>query len=610
MVVELQRFGGLRLEKRDLATSPDSSNPGNPEGVPTGRASRENRKEDHCPALGRLQSWVSPSLAALLGAAVVLSLFGLAPLNPRNEGWLWTELGVDPPQLWLGWTYFRHAPWAMPPGANPDYGLELGSAIYFADAIPLLALPLKALRGLVEVPQYVGPWLLACGVLQGLVGWRLVGLTTRDPLARACGAGLLVLQPLLVHRMTGHTPLAGQWTLLAALFLALRPVEQEGRQGLAWAALLMTTSLVHSYLLAMLAPLWAADWLRRAWVGRERRWLALEAVGVPSAVLAALWTGGFFTLHGGYGTGPGHQWGTYGHWSFDLLGFIDGGVWSSLLPDLPDTGHWEAGSSYLGLGGVLLLAAGALAWLKRPAPLPSHLWPLAAALLALLAFAVTHRVTIAGHTWTLFTPPPRVLALLEILRNSDRMVWPLAYALMVGAIATLGRVWGGRRTGWLLLGMLGLQAADVGPQLVKIHELVAAAPAAVPQPLSDPFWTAAARRYARVRAVPAENLGEGWADIARFAALAGLPTDAIYMARVDSAAEAALQAKMAALLTSGTFEPDTLYVLRDEASLAMVRASHVAGRDLILEADGYWVLAPWWCEHNAAAGCTARPGQG
>ena len=67
---------------------------------------------------------------------------------------------------------------------------------------------------------------------------------------------------------------------------------------------------------------------------------------------------------------------------------------------------------------------------------------------------------------------------------------------------------------------------------------------------------------------------------------------------------------MAAALTSGTFEPDTLYVLRNEASLAMARASHVAGRDLILQADGYWVLAPWWCEHNAAAGCAARPGQG
>ena len=251
-------------------------------------------------------------------------------------------------------------------------------------------------------------------------------------------------------------------------------------------------------------------------------------------MLAALWTGGFFTLHGGYDTGPGHEWGTYGDWSFDLLGFFDGGA--MVQPAARPAGYRSLGSrqqlSWSRRGAALGGRSPGLGWGGRHA-LPCRLWPLAAALLALLAFAVTHRVTIAGHTWMLFDPPARVLAALEILRNSDRMVWPLAYALMVGAIATLDRVWGGRRTGWLLLGMLGLQAVDVGPQLVKIHGLVAAAPAAVPQRLSDPFWTAAARRYARVRAVPGENLGEGWADIARFAALAGLPTDAIYMARVE-----------------------------------------------------------------------------
>src|SRR5690349_21583342 len=154
MVVELKQFGDVQFETRQVASPPNSSMPGSPERLPTGRTSRDDHKQHVRPALGRLQGWIIPLVAALLGAAVVLSLFGLAPLNPRNEGWLWTELGVDPPQLWLGWTYFRHAPWAMPPGANPDYGLELGSAIYFADAIPLLALPLKALRSLVEVPQY------------------------------------------------------------------------------------------------------------------------------------------------------------------------------------------------------------------------------------------------------------------------------------------------------------------------------------------------------------------------------------------------------------------------------------------------------------------------
>jgi hypothetical protein len=194
------------------------------------------------------QPWISVWVAAMLGAAVVLAVLGLAPLDPKNQGWLLAgPLGPDPVQLWLGWTYFRHAPWAIPPGANPDYGMELGTAIYFADAIPLLALLLKALRGVLDIPQYAGPWLFVCGLLQGVLGWRLVGLATRTPLARACGAGLLAVQPMLINRTVGHIPLAGQWTVLAALFLALRD-EHGVRQSAAWAALLAVTSLLHSYL--------------------------------------------------------------------------------------------------------------------------------------------------------------------------------------------------------------------------------------------------------------------------------------------------------------------------------------------------------------------------
>ena len=547
---------------------------------------------------------ISAGCAALLGGAVDAVVFGIATANPRNQGWLWA-VHVDPVQLWLGWSFFRRAPWGLPPGANPDYGLELGTAIYFADAIPLLALPLKALRGVLEVPQYVGAWLLACGVLQGLLGWLLVGLATRNPLARACGAGLLVLQPMLIHRMLGHTPLAGQWTLLAALLLALGHGRGR-RQGLAWAVLLGVTGLVHSYLLAMVMLLWAADWLRRFRSGPDRAGLVAEAAAGTGSVLAALWAAGFFLLRGGYNTGPGHEWGSYGSWGFDLLGFLDGGAWSAILPDLPDPGHWEAGSSYLGLGGLLLLLAGALALLRRPSPLPRRLWPLAGALLLLLAFAVTHRPAIAGHAWTAFTPSARVLSALELLRNSERMVWPLAYALMLGSVAAAARAWGGRRTGLLLLALLALQWADLGPGLVERHRAFAAAPAGVPQRLSDPFWTDAARTYARLRAVPAANLGEGWEALAPFAASAGLPTDAIYMARVDPAAVQALRVKVAAILASGAYEPGTLYVLRDEASLALARATHDAARDLILQADTLWVLAPGWCAGHRRAGCSAE----
>jgi hypothetical protein len=537
-------------------------------------------------------------VAALFGAAVMLALFGPRPLDPGNQGWLWGELGVDPLQYWLGWTYYRQTPWHWPPGANPEYGLELGSAIYFADPVPLIAMPLKALRELLEVPQYIGLWLLACAVLQGLIAWRLIGLATRDPLARACGAGLLALQPMLMHRMTGHTPLAGQWLLLLALLLALRP-ERTGREGFTWVALLPVTALVHSYLLVMAGAIWGADWLRRAGIEPGRggwRGAALEAVAVPGAVLVVLWLIGFFLLHGGHGNGPGSDFGTYGTWSFNLLGFLDPDDWSALMPNLPDTGHWDGlGSSYLGLGGLLLLAAGALAFALRPAPLPRRLWPLAAALLVLLCYAVTHRVALGGHVWVLFEPPAWFMRPAAALRNSIRMAWPLAYALMFSAILACVRTWGGRRTGWLLLGLLALQWVDLQPGIAARGVAAAAAPRPVPERLSNPFWAEAVRRYGRVRCTPAANIGPGWNSVGVLTARTGaVPTDCIYLARVDDAALAALREKVAEVLRSGAYEPDTLYVLRDETSQALAQASYDPTRDLLREVEGFWVLAPGW----------------
>ena len=79
---------------------------------------------------------------------------------------------------------------------------------------------------------------------------------------------------------------------------------------------------------------------------------------------------------------------------------------------------------------------------------------------------------------------------------------------------------------------------------------------------------------------------------------AGVPTDCIYLARVDDAAVAALRAKVAGSLASGTYEPGTLYLLRDAESLALARASHDPVRDLLLQADGHWVLAPGWRERQ------------
>lgn len=518
--------------------------------------------------------------AALLGGAMILAIFGTHIVPPSHTGWMLSgQVGPDPVQYWLGWTYFRLSSWMVPPGLNPMFGMEIGSSIFYADSIPLLAFVFKALRSVVHVEQYWGMWLVACGALQGWLAWRLIGRITEAPLARLAGAMIFVLQPMLLNRMGGHFALSAQWLVLWGLLLVLSPA---GRwRALGWAGLVLAASLIHSYILPMVLALWVADW----W---QRRSLA-EAALVPAAGLAGLWAAGFFVL------GAGHGNAQYGTMQLDLIAPFDPAFWGSLLPDLPDPEHPESGSSYLGLGAILLLPFLLLVPPRR------RLVPLMVVLGAMLLFAISHRVTIGGAELLTLPLPERLVTLLGMLRCSERYFWPLAYALILAGMAGLLRAFGPRWGGLALLALLAIQAVDLRPGYARIAHYFPPTPAELPLRLADPLWAEAAQRYNAVRLVPAGNQGRGWEEVAVFAASHGMATDAIYLARADAGAIARLQADVMARLAEGRHERGMLYVLRDAAALEAARAGVQEGRDRLLRLDGFDVLAPDWAVTSTVA---------
>ena len=551
-------------------------------------------EERMSPAAGGAKSkaWLGATGAALMGMAVVWYVFGGHILPPSHTGWMLTgTIGPDPVQYWLGFTFFKRSPWMWPPGLNPAYGLELGSSIFYADALPLLAFFFKALHPVVEVSQYWGFWLFACGALQGALAWRLLGLATENPLARLAGSALFVMQPALLNRMGGHFALSAHFLLLAGLWLC--PARGAGsRRALLWAGLVLLTSLIHSYLLPMVLGLWAADWLARAVARRGPALLAAEALAVPLSGVAGLWAAGFFVLR----TGHGGEGARYGEMQLDLLAPFDPSFWGAFLPDLPGPDHLEVGSSYAGLGVLLLLVAAGLAWLRRPLRGLSARWPLLlAALLAMLAVAVTHRVSIGGWQVELFALPSALVEPAAALRASERFLWPLAYALLVAAVAALAHGIGGRRAGLVLAALAVVQFVDLQPGFARLDRFFPVGPAVAPLRLSDPFWAEAAHHYRRVRVTPNGNQAPNWEEVAVYAATLGLATDGVYLARIDPARVLALNAEMAARLAEGRHEPATFYALGDDAALERARQGMDPSRDLLERFDRIWVLAPgWW----------------
>jgi hypothetical protein len=212
----------------------------------------------------------------------------------------------------------------------------------------------------------------------------------------------------------------------------------------------------------------------------------------------------------------------------------------------------------------------------------------------MLLFAISNRVAIGGHVLMEIPLPGPLMRLADMLRASERFYWPLAYAALFGGIALVALRLPMRQARLVLGIALALQVVDVDAGMARFRALVAQAPRQAAERLPDPFWSQAALRYGRVRAVPAANFGADWEPVARFAARHRLPTDVVYLSRVEAAALRRLNARTIADLDAGRWEPGTLYILRDEDALRLVLQNTNPSRDLLAIVDGLQVFAPDW----------------
>lgn len=537
----------------------------------------------------------------LLGVVAFFALGGAGILAPGRVGWL---AQGDLAQSYLGWAFFRDTPWAWPPGASPAYGLEIASSVYYSDSIPLLALFFKSIEAALPATfQYFGLWVLLCLMLQAWFAWKLAGLASRDLVFRTVAVLLLVMAPPMLNRMGGHMALVGHWTLLAGLYLCLRP-RQPG-QWRAWALLVAVAMAVHAYLFVLVGALWVTD-LARRWVDDRRRHVAhfrvgawKEAAAVVGAALLSAWLSGLFTVSG---RGMGAQ--GFGHYKMNLLAPLDGAGWSALgLRFATAAGEYE-GFNYLGAGVIAMALLALVLYVRHRATLAwtTRHSALLAMAVVLVLLAVTHVVGLGAMQGAL--PLPAKLA--DKLRGmpvqaTGRVFWVVYYLIIVAALFTLARTLRPMPLRLVLLGVLALQLIDLYPGLANMRQLnLARASMMPPSDLHSPFWEQAAAKYRDVRHLPTRVIAPGWESVAFLAQQHRMGTDVVQVARLDVRPFWALEQRKRAQLFEGEPAADSLYVLGEEM-LDLARAALVDPRDALFRLDGRIVLAPQW-------GTTLPPG--
>ena len=80
----------------------------------------------------------TPFIPLLFGSVFFYLIVGFGPLNPENLSWIFGRF--DPPQHYLGWVFYRYAPWTFPIGLSPNFGMDISSSIVYTDSLPLMAI--------------------------------------------------------------------------------------------------------------------------------------------------------------------------------------------------------------------------------------------------------------------------------------------------------------------------------------------------------------------------------------------------------------------------------------------------------------------------------------
>nr|WP_246514074.1 DUF6311 domain-containing protein [Neoroseomonas soli] len=410
----------------------------------------------------RAETALSYGFALLLGAALVLLTFPADFLLPQ-AGSPWAPQG-DAAQHAIAQRYFLGDAWRWPPLAVRNLIPPEGLNIAFADGIPLLALPLKAMRGVLpEGFHGIGLWYGIAWLLQPVAAvWCLRGTGERRVLPAIAVALAASAMPAFINRY-GHAALTGHFTLLVALGLYLRLVRASSAAR--WAVAVgaaVATLLVHPYLgamvLALLGAVPATLLLRR-----DRRWIG-AAVGVAVAAGAVGGTMAAFGYLGAAGDGG------YGDFALNLLS----PVWphrswilgALAAREIDATGHggWE-GYNWLGAGLLAgILAVAVLAPRQAVQALRRHAG-LVLVLFGLTLLAVSFRV---GAGERIVLDLGEAPGFLQQFRASGRFFWPVGLALLVGTVALLARLPRFGTAAVLLLALL--QFADAAPNRAAIRD--------------------------------------------------------------------------------------------------------------------------------------------
>lgn len=428
-------------------------------------------------------------LCALLGTVTFVFIYGVHILNPTYTDWLLTSEDGDLTQHYIGWKFYRHASWRFPFGLIDTMAYPNETSVIFTDSIPLFAFTFKLFRFLLPARfQYFGWFGLMCFMLQGALGAKLVKKYLNSSLGVVLGGMLFVLSPVFIDRMYWMTSLAAHFLCLIALLFIVYYDEvyyRTKKAVIGWGVLGILCAGIHIYFLPMCGIILLGFMLMDV-VKRSKKWQALLPLGAYLAGAAVT-----VFLFGGFGSGMKAGNDGLGYYSYNLNGLFNPHGWSAYLKDMFYTDSQYEGFAYLGLGVLALLLFAAVLWLGNNLPgrvkqasekqggntiavwCRKHICGIVWTLIIILTLTVSVSNVVMYNDKVLWeiALPEAIYKLWSVFRATGRLIWPVVYLLVLGAVCMDGKLVNARTKNLMLAVCLLLQIMDIKGMLASKNEI-------------------------------------------------------------------------------------------------------------------------------------------
>ncbi|WP_284650989.1 DUF6311 domain-containing protein [Flavobacterium terrisoli] len=522
---------------------------------------------------------------------------GFEKFNPANISWLF-EARMDWSTHYLGWGFFRDAPWQFPLGSIDNYYYPIGTNIGFTDSIPLMAILLKTISFLLPANfQYFGLWLFICMFLNGYYSLKIFNYFKINKIVAFLLVIIILLNPIFIFRQI-HPSYCAHWLLIGSIYLYLSTTNNPKvvSKNIKYSfLLLLLSSLITVYLTVAVFGFFALLLFKIYYFEKQISILkAIACLGSSLAMIFASWVlVGLidFSKHTDIAST-----GFYGAYRLNLNALYNPMGYSRFLPaqDLV-SGYQQDGFMYLGLGLILLFFISAvylvISFIKSKKLLFSKKSvPLVVFCIGLSVFAATNAISF--NDTTIFTIPflDKMEKLGDIFRASARFFWSVYYLMIFYFIGVFNKIPLSKNIKIGLVSFLVLiQMVDVSPIFYKKEtQLGDYKPA-----LNINFWNAIFSNFKNAITVMPFNNDlvnfQDYQEIAFFAYKNKTTVTNGNLARYDGKIAQVFTNDLISNIIKGNFSTDNLYITSKE-NLKYFSPAYKKGLINIINSDGYYFV--------------------